>query len=132
MRASGDRIPPAPICRWHDQAAVFGQRDEVARLIKPLGVLPAHERLETRDPTISEQEDRLIVNPELVAFDGAVQLALEMQVLVPAMIHAGFEHGIAPTAPGGFGAIQGDVRFAQQIAAVRCPGRPAMPMLAAA
>ena len=78
-------------------------------------MLPAHQRFETGDPAVIQREDRLVVDAQLVAFDGAVQVALEVQVFGGQVAHARFEHRVA-SASAGLGAIQGDVRLAQQVA----------------
>ena len=77
-----------------------------------LGMLPAHQRFETGDPAVIQREDRLVVDAQLVAFDGAVQLTLQVQVFGGKMAHARVETAVA-AASGCLGPIQRDVRLAQ-------------------
>ena len=65
-----------------DEARLFGQGDELRRRHQSaLGVLPAHEGLEARDPAVVHAHDGLVVHAELPAVDGAPQVVLELQEL---------------------------------------------------
>ncbi len=63
-----------------DQAGVLGDPDEVGRRHGTSdGVGPAHERLGTDDDAGAEVELRLVVEPEVVAFDGGAQVTEHRQ-----------------------------------------------------
>ena len=56
---------------------LLGERDELARRDEAaLGMLPADERLERRDRAVADVDDRLVVDAQLAALDGAAQGAL--------------------------------------------------------
>ena len=61
---------------------LLGERDERERRDEPAGrVLPADERLEPDDPAGREVDDRLVVEPQLVALERAAQVVLELDPL---------------------------------------------------
>ena len=61
---------------------LLGQADERERRHQTaLGVLPADERLEPDDPVGPEVDDRLVVGAQLVALEGAPEVALEIEAL---------------------------------------------------
>src|SRR5689334_25231109 len=63
-----------------DQAAVLGDRDEVAGVEQAaLRVAPAHQRLETGDLDAAQREQGLVVQLELVAVESLAQLTLDLE-----------------------------------------------------
>jgi hypothetical protein len=61
----------------HDHPRLLGETDEVGRREQsPGGMGPAHEGLEPGDPSAREPDDRLVVNPKLLALDGPAEVAL--------------------------------------------------------
>ena len=63
-----------------DQAALLGDRDELARVEQAaLGMVPAHQRLEADDLAAAQRDDRLVVELELVAVERVAQLALDLE-----------------------------------------------------
>ena len=79
LRAGGLDDPGADAL---DEAGLLGQRDELARGQEAaLGVLPAHERLAPVDAAVERAHDRLPVQDELVALDGAAQPRGEREAL---------------------------------------------------
>ena len=60
-----------------DEPGFLEQRDEVVRLHDAAGrMVPAHQRFDTRDLAVAQVEDRLVLEEELVAFDGVAEIHL--------------------------------------------------------
>ena len=65
-----------PFAEPHDQARLLGERDELdGRELACRRMLPADERLVARDLVAVEVDDRLVVEPELLARDALAELA---------------------------------------------------------
>lgn len=87
-----------------DHARVLSDRDELSRLDRvPLLGRPG-ERLESGDPTGRQLDDRLIVDPQQIAFDGTAQRDLGGETVGDATMHRGVEHGAA-SSPAPLGVI---------------------------
>jgi hypothetical protein len=116
------------------EAGLLGDVEEGARRQQPAArVLPAHQRLDARDPPGAELDLRLVVHDELAPLEGEPQVALEGQPLVGGLPQRlGPDDGARPAL--GLGAVHGDVGVAQQRLGVllqRQPGGAAtMPTLA--
>ena len=66
----------------HDEPGFLGERDELdGRHNTEIGMLPAHQRLDARDPLRIEVELRLIMQEELAALQAAAQGRLKRQPL---------------------------------------------------
>ncbi len=64
----------------HDEAGLLRERQVVARRDRAQQrVAPADERLDGGDGATLEVDDGLVLHPELVALDGALQLALQVE-----------------------------------------------------
>ncbi len=99
----------------HDHPGLLGETDEVGRREEsPGGMSPAHEGLEPGDPSAREPDDRLVVDPELLAMDGPAQVALEVQAPQRRRVHVLLEELVEPLA-GGLGRVHGGVGVAQQL-----------------
>ena len=83
----------------------------------PLGVLPAHERLDALDRTRREADDRLEVQYQLALRHRVLQLGLQAQVLHRDGVQRLVEHLVAVAART-LGAVHREVRVAQQVAAL--------------
>ena len=71
----------------HDEAAVLGQRNELARRDHAArGVLPAHQRFEPDDFAIDARL-RLIIQRQLVLLDGRLQFVLQRAAFAQLFIH---------------------------------------------
>ena len=71
-----------------DKAGLLRHRDEFARRqAAELGVVPPHQRLESRDGAVLEPDDRLEQDLELVPLDGPAQIRLERQAVRPVAAH---------------------------------------------
>ena len=63
-----------------DQAAAFGDRDEVGRRDHAAArMIPAQQRLEAGDAAVLQPHDRLVGEREFLALDGAAQVGFELQ-----------------------------------------------------
>ena len=56
-----------------------------------LGMVPADQRLEAGDAALGDRDDRLVVDLELAALDGAPQVGLQPEELDRARVHAAVE-----------------------------------------
>src|SRR5207253_5420386 len=82
-----------------DETALLGERDEVERRDHPaLGMLPAHERLEARDPLGLEGYERLVVQHELVVLERALQLGPELNLTHDTLVRGRLIHLAPPLA----------------------------------
>ena len=77
-------------------------------------MLPAHERLETLDPSGRELDHRLVVQDELAVVDGALEIGLELQALQGGVVHRGFEHLVAAL-PGFLGHVHRHVGVPKEL-----------------
>ena len=59
----------------------------VGRHHAALGVVPAQQRLHARDAPVVEPHDRLVVELELAAGDGALQVGPQLEPLQHALVH---------------------------------------------
>ena len=95
-------------------------------------VLPAHQRLDADSRPLASSDDRLVVEHELLALDGALQVREQLEPLEHRCLHARFEDLVAALAVR-LGDVHRDVGVAQQsVGVVRTRrGRSiAIPMLA--
>ena len=98
-----------------DGAGLLGEVDELVGAERPeRGVHPADERLHADRPAVGEPDDRLVLHPELVAFEAGEQGGRQGV--------AGHVAGMAlrveadpPVAPVGLGPVQRDVRGLQDL-----------------
>jgi hypothetical protein len=74
------RLADRPLAHRHDQAGLFGQRDEVARRHQHA---VARQRISASTPTIgaAHVDLGLVVQHQFVAFDRLVQRAFEFELL---------------------------------------------------
>ena len=71
---SSARLLEHPSADRDDQAGLLGDRDELGRADQTaIGVLPAQQRFDAHHRPGREVDDRLVVDGELVALEGAVQ-----------------------------------------------------------
>ena len=122
--AAGAFLHPAP--DRLDQAAVLGDRDEVAGVEQAaLGVAPAHQRLEAGDLAAAQGDQRLVVELELVALERLAQLALDLEPAQRPRPHLGVEE-LAAGASALLGPVHRRVGVAdQQVGVDRLAGRRA-------
>ena len=78
-----------------------------------VGVVPAGEHLEGRDPAVGQRDDRLEHGRDLLARDGAQQLVAELELAHRVGLHARLEDA-QPAALGRLGAVHRGVGVAQQ------------------
>ena len=115
------RLTQHPGAQGNDQAALLGDPDEVRRWQQtPVGVLPAHERLEATHGAGVEVDDRLVVEHELVLADPLLQLAAQREPLQRLAVQAGVVHRNSALAAL-LGPVHRHVRVAQHLLA----GHPA-------
>ena len=103
-----------PAAHRHDHAGFLQGGDELAgRHQALLRVAPAQQRLHPHHAVTAQVQLGLVVQHELVAFQGAAQLAFQVQALEGARVHVGGIETVA-TATLGLGAVHGRVGVAQQ------------------
>ena len=103
-----------PVADLADQAALFGQRDELGRRDDAVRrVRPAHQRLHAHHRALRQTDDRLVDEVELAQRDGVVQVALELDALRHALAHGLVEHrdGVAARV---LGLVHGGVGVAHE------------------
>ena len=80
LAARPGRAPTTPIGTMSPVSSAT--RDEVAgRQQAPLGVLPAHERLDADEPPGRQVDHRLVVDAQLAAVEGAAQRVLDVEAV---------------------------------------------------
>ena len=83
-----------------DEPGLFGDRDELARRQHDVGrSFPADQRLETAQATGGDVDDRLLVQPHLVAPDRAVERVLHIHAVGDLGLHRVVEQGDPVAAP---------------------------------
>ena len=104
-----------PAADRDDEAGLLRERDEVERRHEAaLGVVPAHERLDRRDPAAGQVDGRLVVDHELVALERLLELGLQLEALERGEVHVRLEELVAALAAA-LGDVHGHVRVAQQL-----------------
>ena len=82
-----------------DEAGLLGEADELGRADDAVArAVPAHERLDAEQPVLGDVEDRLVVDAELLALDGAAQVALGPQAREGVLAHLLVEELVAAAA----------------------------------
>jgi hypothetical protein len=93
----------------------YVQRDELHRRdAAPVGVVPAHERLDGDHLAGLDVHDRLVLDHEVALLDGLRELFLEIVAADDRVAHLGREDGEAPLAAL-LGLVHGDVGVAQEL-----------------
>ena len=114
----GTRPPQHPLADRDDQAGFFGQRDEVRWGDEAPLVLPAQQRLGAGDAATGAIELRLVVQAQLVALQGVVELVFKQQG-----VRRGRGHALAvdlnAVAAIALGLVHGQVGVAHQRDRVR-------------
>jgi len=106
-----------PVTDRHDQSRFLGDVDQLQhRHGAELRVVPAQQRLESGEFAGRELELRLVMQAQLVAVQGAAQLALDRHAAQRAVAHRGLEERVAAV-----GAALGEVH--RQIGVVQQGGR---------
>ncbi len=103
-----------PFAERHDQAAVFRRGNEMPRRDQaPLRALPAQQGFAADDAAARQVDQRLVVEQEFVALQGAAQVVVQVQPFLGVGIHAfGIEaEGIAA---GGLGVVHRGIGLPQQ------------------
>src|SRR5215211_5220471 len=77
-------------------------------------MLPTHQRLNPGDLVVLKCHDGLVVDPELLPYEGSPEPGLHFQALHDLSIHAGLEHLVASLAST-FGSVHRHVRVPQEI-----------------
>src|SRR4051812_8310659 len=95
----GGRLLEHPLAERCDEAGLLGQADELGRCDDAVaGAIPADERLDADQALVGDVEDRLVVDAELLALDGAAQVALGAQPDERVLAHLLVEELVAPAA----------------------------------
>src|SRR3954469_19712271 len=93
----GGRLLEHPAAERRDEAGLLGQADELGRADDAVaGTVPADERLDADQALVGDVEDRLVVDAELLALDGAAQVALGAQPDERVVAHLLVEELVAP------------------------------------
>src|SRR5207244_10546833 len=117
------RLREDPVADGDDQACLLGQGDEVVREDQtPLRVLPAGECFYPRDAAVPEPDDRLVVDYELLPFDGATQFFLELEAVDRGGVHLRVEQRRATPAPP-LVLVHGDAGVAEKLVGGAAAGR---------
>ena len=112
-RSLVDRLLQHPRGQRVDQAALLGQRDELARRDDaPYGMHPAHQRLDVLDPLVLHVDQRLVVQRQLTERGGVAQLGQDRQPVPVRLVGRGVVE--RPAAAGPLGAVHRDVRALEQ------------------
>src|SRR5215217_9401106 len=77
-------------------------------------MLPTHQGLNPGDLVVIQCHDGLVVDPELLPYEGSPEPRLQYQALHGLSIHAGLEHLVASLASM-FGSVHRKVRVTQEI-----------------
>src|ERR671913_1335065 len=77
-------------------------------------MFPTQKRLNPGDLVVLECHDGLVVDPELLPYEGSPEPGLQYQALHGLSIHAGFEHLVA-SLTSTFGSVHRQVRMPQEI-----------------
>ena len=103
-----------PFAQRHDQAGLFGDRDELdGRHHAPFGMMPADEGLAAGDLAAFDVDDRLIVELELVVHDRLAQIQLEGAARLHAGVHLELEEAVDAAAVG-LGAVERQIGVLHQ------------------
>ena len=98
-----------------DLARFFGNRDEDTRHhAAVLRVIPAHESFDTQQLAVGEIDDRLELEEELVALQGALHVLFEPQPMPQLLLHARVKNDEPPLA-GCLCVVHRDICIAQQL-----------------
>ena len=99
----------------HDEAGLLGCRDELGGLDQAaLGVPPADERLEAGQPTVAEVHERLVVEHEVAAADGVLELGPELLAPDDGEVHPRLEE-LDATLAARLGGVHREVRVTEQV-----------------
>src|SRR5215203_7369611 len=77
-------------------------------------MLPTHQRLYPSDLVVIQCHDGLVVDSELLSYEGSPEPSLQYQALYGLSIHAGLEHLVA-SLTSMFGSVHRQVRVPQEI-----------------
>src|SRR5215204_52783 len=77
-------------------------------------MLPTHQGLNPGDLVVIQCHDGLVVDPELLPYEGSPEPRLQYQALHGLSIHAGLEHLVASSAST-FGSVHRQVRMPQEV-----------------
>src|SRR5215216_5366711 len=77
-------------------------------------MLPTHQGLNPGDLVVIQCHDGLVVDPELLPYEGSPEPRLQYQALHGLSIHAGLEHLVA-SLTSTFGSVHCQVRVPQEI-----------------
>src|SRR5215203_6422286 len=77
-------------------------------------MLPTHQRLYPGDLAVIQCHDGLVVDPELLPYEGSPEPGLQHQALHGLSVHAGLEHLVA-SLTSTFGSVHRQVRVPQEI-----------------
>ena len=117
------RLLEDPVADGDDQASLLGQWDEVVREDQaPRRMLPAGESLDPGDAPVPEPDDRLVMDHELLPFDGATQFLLELEAVNRSGAHLRIEQLRATPAPPP-GLVPGDAGVAEELVGGAGTGR---------
>ena len=108
------RLAQHPFPDRHDQPGLLGERDDLVRRHELVAALPAQQRLEAGQAFVLQIDDRLEIDAQLAAVDGAAQIGLQPEELHGALVHGDVEDLVARLAAG-LGAVHGDVGVAQHV-----------------
>ena len=97
----------------HDEPAFLRDRNELGGRYHPLLVIPAQQRLGAQDAAGLQRHDRLKVQHEFMALQGAPQLQLQLRVPLGARRHV-VREALEVVAPFALGVVHGEVGVAQQ------------------
>ena len=109
------RLRQHPPAQGVDQSALLGQGDEI---IGPeestLRMTPARERFETYHPVGRQRHDRLVEEDQLLPFDGAAQVGLELELAGHVLAHPHLEE-LMPGLPRPLGRVHRRVGIAKEV-----------------
>ena len=108
------RLAQRPAAHLDDQPGLLGQRDKVTRRHQHIAALPTHQRFDADHARGAQVQLGLVVQHQLVAFDGLVQRALQRQLRAPL---AGQRRPVrgGSVAAGSLHCIHGHVGIAHQV-----------------
>ncbi len=99
----------------HDEVGLLGQRYEIVGAHEPeLGMLPAHQRLESRQLLGGQVDDRLVEHADLVLGERLAQIALQRDAVVAVGAHIGPED-LDSVGAAALGAVHGNLGLLVEI-----------------